>query len=73
MKIRIIFWSFLVLFTHKIVLQSTASKQITKFIIEAPQLDTTKTIWVYLPKSYQNSQNAYPVNFMLEVHNLFDI
>lgn len=72
MKIRIIFWSFIVLFTHKIVSQSTASKQVTKFIIEAPQLDTTKTIWVYLPNSYQNSQNAYPVYFMHDAQNLFD-
>ena len=72
MKIRIIFWSFLVLFSHQLVSQSTASKQVTKFIIEAPQLDTVKTIWVYLPKLYQNSQNAYPVYYMHDGQNLFD-
>ena len=72
MKLPIIFISFYVLLTHQIISQSTASKQVTKFIIEAPQLDMVKTIWVYLPKSYQNSEKAYPVYYMHDAQNLFD-
>ncbi|WP_111683531.1 alpha/beta hydrolase [Winogradskyella tangerina] len=52
--------------------QSTASEQVTKFTIEAPQLDTTKQIWVYLPKNYENSEKRYPVVYMHDAQNLFD-
>lgn len=30
---------------------STASKQLATFTIKAPQLDTDKKIWIYLPKN----------------------
>ena len=63
---------FLILFVVKIYGQSTASQQVSKFQIEAPQLDTIKTIWVYLPKSYQNSSKRYPVTYMLDAQNIFD-
>ena len=33
--------------------QSTASKQVSTFTIDAPQLETQKKIWIYLPKDYQ--------------------
>lgn len=52
--------------------QSTASKEINTFTIEAPQLKTFKKIWVYLPKNYQNSEKAYPVIYMHDAQNLFD-
>ena len=52
--------------------QSTASKQVTTFTIEAPQLQTQKTIWIYLPKNYQNSNNAFSVIYMHDAQNLFD-
>lgn len=52
--------------------QSTASKQVSTFTIEAPQLETQKIIWVYLPKNYQNSKKAYPVIYMHDAQNLFD-
>ncbi|WP_299525441.1 alpha/beta hydrolase-fold protein [Winogradskyella sp.] len=52
--------------------QSTASEQVTKFTIAAPQLDTTKQIWVYLPKDYKNSEKRYPVIYMHDAQNLFD-
>ncbi|WP_299362525.1 alpha/beta hydrolase-fold protein [Winogradskyella sp.] len=52
--------------------QSTASEQVTKFTIAAPQLDTLKQIWVYLPKDYQNSKKHYPVVYMHDAQNLFD-
>ena len=60
------------LFQFNIEAQSTASKQVTTFTIEAPQLDTLKTIWVYLPKNYENSEKAYPVIYMHDAQNLFD-
>lgn len=63
---------FCLLFCFKIKAQSTASKQVTAFTIEAPQLDTLKTIWVYLPKNYKNSEKAYPVIYMHDAQNLFD-
>lgn len=63
---------FYLLFCFKTEAQSTASKQVTTFTIEAPQLDTLKTIWVYLPKNYENSEKAYPVVYMHDAQNLFD-
>ncbi|WP_411894657.1 alpha/beta hydrolase [Winogradskyella sp. A2] len=61
-----------ILFLTRITAQSTASKQVTKFVIEAPQLDTTKQIWVYLPKKYENFKKHYPVIYMHDAQNLFD-
>ena len=52
--------------------QSTASKQVSTFTIEAPQLETQKKIWVYLPKDYQNSNKSYSVIYMHDAQNLFD-
>ena len=52
--------------------QSTASKQVSNFSIEAPQLKTTKNIWVYLPKNYENSTKKFPVIYMHDAQNLFD-
>ena len=52
--------------------QSTASKQVSTFTIDAPQLETQKKIWVYLPKDYQISNNSYPVIYMHDAQNLFD-
>ena len=52
--------------------QSTVSKQVSTFTIEAPQLKTSKKIWVYLPKSYTTSTKKYPVIYMHDAQNLFD-
>jgi alpha-glucosidase len=52
--------------------QSISHKQIKLFTIEAPQLDTTKTIWVYLPKNYKDSEKRYPVIYMHDAQNLYD-
>ncbi|MCK8481604.1 alpha/beta hydrolase [Psychroserpens algicola] len=52
--------------------QSTASKHVETFKIEAPQLGTHKTIWVYTPKSYHTSKQSYPVMYMFDAQNLFD-
>lgn len=52
--------------------QSTASKQVSTFTIEAPQLHTAKKIWIYLPKNYDSSKKKYPVIYMHDAQNLFD-
>tara|TARA_R100001369_G_scaffold20091_1_gene36539 strand:- start:10418 stop:11245 length:828 start_codon:yes stop_codon:yes gene_type:complete len=52
--------------------QSTASKNVSTFLLEAPQLDTVKKIWVYLPKSYKTSEKKYPVLYLQDGQNLFD-
>lgn len=45
------------LFSYTVFPQSTASPQLSKFQIAAPQLDTIKTIWLYLPKDYSEEKN----------------
>lgn len=52
--------------------QRTASKQVSTFTIEAPQLQTTKKIWVYLPKNYITSKKKFSVIYMHDAQNLFD-
>lgn len=52
--------------------QSTASKQVSTFTIEAPQLETSKKIWVYLPKGYSSFNKKYSVIYMHDAQNLFD-
>jgi alpha-glucosidase len=51
---------------------NTASKQVSTFTINAPQLQTTKKIWLYLPKSYAASNKKYSVIYMHDAQNLFD-
>lgn len=45
---------------------------VTTFTIEAPQLQTTKKIWLYLPHNYLTSKMKYPVIYMHDAQNLFD-
>ena len=52
--------------------QSTASKNVSTFSIESPQLHCTKKIWLYLPKEYATSKKKYPVIYMHDAQNLFD-
>lgn len=65
----LIFFSFLV---FKTTAQSTASQHVATFTIEAPELETQKKIWVYLPASYEKTQKAYSVIYMHDAQNLFD-
>jgi predicted alpha/beta superfamily hydrolase len=52
--------------------QSTASPQVSTFTIEAPQLQMSKKIWLYLPKDYATSTKKYPVIYMHDAQNIFD-
>jgi len=72
MRLKLIYTLFFAFLFNAIHAQSTASEQVTKFTIAAPQLDTVKQIWVYLPKDYQNSEKRYPVVYMHDAQNLFD-
>lgn len=46
---------------------------LTEFTIEAPQLNRTKTIWVYLPYNYSKQpETRYPVIYMHDGQNVFD-
>jgi len=69
--IRLIAAAFL-LFTVVTFGQSTASKQVSTFTIDAPQLNTQKKIWLYLPKDYESSKKKYPVIYMHDGQNVFD-
>lgn len=57
----------------KLQSQSTALQQVEKFTIVAPQLETKKQIWVYLPSNYENAKSAYEVIYMHDAQNLFDV
>ena len=72
MKIIIFISCIIFSFHQEIKAQSTASKQVSTFVIEAPELNTKKKIWLYLPKSYTNSTIDYPVIYMHDAQNLFD-
>lgn len=58
--------------SNTIAQESTGSKNVSNFTIEAPQLETSKKIWVYLPKSYSSSNKKYSVIYMHDAQNLFD-
>jgi alpha-glucosidase len=46
--------------------------KVTTFTIEAPQLQTSKKIWMYLPYNYDTSEKKYPIIYMHDAQNLFD-
>lgn len=62
----------LLLFWKNNAQESTLSKQVSTFTIEAPQLQSSKKIWVYLPENYTESNKKYPVIYMHDGQNLFD-
>ncbi|WP_178983862.1 alpha/beta hydrolase [Winogradskyella helgolandensis] len=72
MKSKHLHLLFLVFILHQLPAQSTASEQITKLTIASPQLDSSKTIWVYLPTNYKKTKKSYPVIYMHDAQNLFD-
>lgn len=68
-----IFLAVLLLFTLIGKAQSTASQNVSTFTIEAPQLKTSKKIWIYLPNNYSKDlQKKYSVIYMQDAQNLFD-
>lgn len=50
-----------------------SQSRFSTFEIESKQLNTTKKIWVYLPKNYTiNPKKSFPVVYMHDGQNLFD-
>lgn len=72
MRIRHILFIFIFICGNFGYTQSTASAQVTTLIIEVPQLQVEKKIWVYLPKEYAQTNTNYPVIYMHDAQNLFD-
>jgi len=70
--LRYLFIFFFCISIHSKAQQSTASPQVSTFELEAPQLNATKKIWIYLPKNYQSTDKKYPVIYMHDAQNLFD-
>ncbi|MBN2868843.1 MAG: alpha/beta hydrolase [Flavobacteriaceae bacterium] len=54
---------------------STASENVKIFDenFQIPQLDRQRTIRVYLPPNYHNSEDNYPVLYMHDGQNIFDL
>ncbi|MEY2692652.1 MAG: hypothetical protein RIT03_1042 [Bacteroidota bacterium] len=53
--------------------EHTVSSQVSTLTVAAPQLKTTKKIWLYLPKNYSTSpKKKYPVVYVHDAQNLFD-
>lgn len=50
-----------------------AQKRFSTFEIDAPQLQTKKKIWLYVPLNYEKSNKKYPVIYMHDAQNLFDV
>lgn len=69
---KIIIISFLFNYILCFSQETTASKNVSTFTIEAKQLNSTKKIWVYLPENYTTSNKKYPVIYMHDGQNLFD-
>jgi len=57
------------------VVRSTAHKnvQVLSEEFEIPQLNTTRKISIYLPPNYQDSNESFPVIYMHDGQNIFDI
>src|SRR5690606_27537283 len=52
--------------------QSTAGSNVSKFSMMAPQLDSQRQIWVYLPQSYGSTTKAYVIIYHKNAKNLYD-
>lgn len=66
------FFLLLVVGSAALTAQSTASKNVSTFTLEAPQLDTHRKIWVYTPEGYETANKRFPVIYMHDAQNLFD-
>ena len=69
MKKHLFLFPFFFLLTFTVC---NAQKNVSTFTIEAPQLQTSKKIWLYLPENYATSTKKFPVIYMHDGQNLFD-
>jgi predicted alpha/beta superfamily hydrolase len=73
---RSFFILFLIIFTNYTTVnaqENTPSKQLSSFTIDAPQLKTKQRIWVYLPKKYSSLKKKFPVIYINDAQNIFDV
>ena len=70
MKKHLFLFPFFFLLTFTVC---NAQKNVSTFTIEAPQLQTSKKIWLYLPENYATSTKKFPVIYMHDGQNLFDV
>lgn len=52
--------------------ESTASKNVSSFVLYSPEIKADKKIWIYLPHNYYASDKRFPVLYMHDGQNLFD-
>ncbi len=52
---------------------ATAQVKIIDSTFQIPQLNRTRRLWVYLPRGYASSKNTYPVIYMNDGQNLFNL
>lgn len=71
-KKTILFFCFFFLVMKGWTQETTATSQVSTFNIVSPELQTTKKIWLYLPKNYSASKKKYSVIYMPDAQNLFD-
>lgn len=69
MKKHLFLFPFFFLLTFTVC---NSQKNVSTFTIEAPQLQTSKKIWLYLPENYATSTKKFPVIYMHDGQNLFD-
>lgn len=57
------------------IVKSSAHKnvQILSEEFEMPQLDRKRRVWIYLPPNYENLDKKYPVLYMHDGQNVFDV
>lgn len=69
MKKHLFLFPFFFLLTFTVC---NSQKNVSTFTIEAPKLQTSKKIWLYLPENYATSTKKFPVIYMHDGQNLFD-
>ncbi len=52
---------------------ATDGVSILDFDFELPQLNRTRRIWIYLPPDYSDTDKRYPVIYMQDGQNVFDV
>ena len=66
------FLSFTFLWSQEKKSTATENVKIISENFDVPQLKTTRRIWIYLPKDYENSHQKYEVMYLQDAQNLFN-
>ncbi|KAF2518713.1 alpha/beta hydrolase [Flavobacterium salilacus subsp. salilacus] len=69
---RLLFLFCLLFINRDAIAQSTASENVSTVTIHAPQLNSDRKLFIYLPHNYKKSTKKYPVIYMHDAQNLFD-